>query len=558
MRTVTSNERRGRFGNMSAYDVIFVLPYPYSDHPSFPEGILRKALEAAGFRVGVIETPFWQEKESFGTLGRPRLFFAVISGPMDSVVLNYTATRRRRKEDLYQLKGTAFFQGYPPSIKYKIRPDRTTIVFTNRIKELFHDIPIVIGGLEAALRCFAHYDFQQDKIRRSILLDSKADILVAGMGEKQLVRIARVFQSGALIDNIPLPGTARIINELPREDSFVELPPFEDILQDRTRLMEAQKTVERAMLEGKTIVQRHAERYVAAYAAETYESSDLDHIYNQPYARMHLKGDAYSPALRMNLFSITSHRGCCGGCAFCSIGGHDGKKIISRSMESILKELREQRRHPEWKGYISDIGGATAEMYGNVCEAGGCSEPSCLYPKRCGSFSSGKRYLALLRECKKIPGVKKIFLGSGVRYDVLLDNPELLEEILAYHSGRFLRIAPEHTEASVLSLMRKPSYETLESFVRLFRSINRSLKRKIELAPYLIVGHPGETWADVVEMKKKLKSLGLKTTGVQIFTPSPGTLSTAMYYAGCDPSLKSHTTVKRVDELMKRKKLLSL
>jgi uncharacterized radical SAM protein YgiQ len=544
------------FMNISSFDVIFVLPYPFSDHPSFPEGILKKALEIEGFRVGVIETPFWQKKESFGALGKPKLFFAVISGPVDSVLLNYTSARRRRKEDLYQLNGRAYFEGYPPSIKYKIRPDRTTIVFTNRIKELFHDVIIVIGGLEATLRCFAHYDFQQDKIRRSIMMDSRADILVTGMGEKQLVQIARILESGVSSYDIMLSGTARTMNEFPQERSLVELPSFEAISKERTKLLEAHLIMERALLEGKGIVQRHGERYVVEYAAEKYDSSDLDYIYNGHYTRMHAKGDYYSPALRMNLFSITSHRGCGGGCSFCSIGVPHGKKVISRSLESIVNEIHSLTRHPEWKGYISDIGGATAEMYGNVCGVDGCLEPSCLYPERCGIFSVGKKYVELLQECRKIPGIKKIFLGSGVRYDVLLNNPELLEEILVYHSGRFLRIAPEHTEEHILNLMRKPSFNVLESFVRLFHSINKNLKRKIELAPYLIVGHPGEKWGDVIEMREKLKSLGLKTTSVQIFTPSPGSLSTAMYYAECNLSFKSIPIEKKIGELMKRKNLL--
>jgi uncharacterized radical SAM protein YgiQ len=542
---------------ISGFDVIFVLPYPFSDHPSFPEGILRKALELEGFRVGVIETPFWQKKESFEALGKPKRFFAIISGPVDSVVLNYTSARKRRREDLYQLNGKAYFHGYPPSIKYKIRPDRTVIVFTNRIKELFHDVPIVIGGLEAALRCFAHYDFQQDKIRRSILLDSRADILVTGMGEKQLVRIARILESGVSINDIILPGTARINNALPEKNGCVELPSFEAVLQDRTKLLEAHLMLEKALLEGKGIVQRHADRYVVQYPVEKYNASDLDLIYDQPYTRKHLKGDSYSPALRMNLFSITSHRGCAGGCSFCSIGIHHGKKVISRSVGSIVKEIHTQTRHPQWKGYITDIGGATANMYGDDCKVEGCLEPSCLYPEKCRIFSPGKRYLELLRECRKTRGVKKIFLGSGVRYDLLLNDPELLEEILLYHSGRFLRIAPEHTEETVLNLMRKPSFHVLQSFVRLFQSINQKLKRRIELAPYIIVGHPGEKQADVIEMKRKLNSLGLKATSVQIFTPTPGNLSTAIYYAGCGSSLKPIPVEKRIGELIKRKKLLA-
>jgi uncharacterized radical SAM protein YgiQ len=542
---------------MSSFDVIFVLPYPFSDHPSFPEGILRKALEIQGYRVGIIETPFWQDKESFAALGKPRLFFAVVSGPVDSVVLNYTSSRKRRREDLYQIGGKAYFEGYPPSIKYKIRPDRTTIVFTNRLKELFHEVPIVIGGLEATLRCFAHYDFQQDKIRRSILLDSKADLLVTGMGEKQLVNIARELESGRPAETLMLQGTANITKELPEPSRFVELPSFEAILEDKTKLMEAHLILEKGGLEGKGIAQKHGDRYVVQQPAEFYERADLDAIYDQPYSRMHLKGNAYSPALRMNLFSVTSHRGCGGACSFCSIEVHQGKKVISRSMESITQEIRSLSRHPEWKGYISDIGGATAEMYGNDCETDACLKPSCLYPECCRMFSPGKKYLDLLRECRKLSEIKKIFLGSGIRYDVLLNNPELLEEILLHHSGRFLRIAPEHTEDPVLNLMRKPPFKTLESFVSLFNSINRKLKRKIELAPYLIVGHPGENRAHVVEMKKKLKSLGMKSTDVQIFTPTPGTLSTAMYYAECDPSFKPIPVERTISQLTERKKILS-
>jgi len=542
---------------MPSFDVIFVLPCPFSDHPSFPEGILRRALEIEGYRVGIIETPFWQDKESFAALGKPRLFFAVISGPVDSVVLNYTSSRKRRREDLYQIGGKAYFEGYPPSIKYKIRPDRTTIVFTNRLKELFHDVPIIIGGLEATLRCFAHYDFQQDKIRRSILLDSKADLLVTGMGEKQLVNIARELESGRPAETLMLQGTANITKELPEPSRFVEIPSFEAILEDKTKLMEAHLILEKGGHEGKGIAQKHGDRYVVQQPAESYERADLDAIYDQPYSRMHLKRNAYSPALRMNLFSVTSHRGCGGACSFCSIEVHQGKKVISRSMESITQEIRGLTRHPEWKGYISDIGGATAEMYGNDCETDACLKPSCLYPECCRMFSPGKKYLDLLRECRNLPGVKKIFLGSGIRYDVLLNNPELLEEILLHHSGRFLRIAPEHTEDPVLNLMRKPPFKTLESFVSLFNSINRKLKRKIELAPYLIVGHPGENRAHVVEMKNKLKSLGMKSTDVQIFTPTPGTLSTAMYYAECDFSLKPLPVERTISKLTERKKILS-
>ncbi|MFZ7111301.1 MAG: YgiQ family radical SAM protein [Desulfatiglandales bacterium] len=541
---------------MPSFDIIFVLPYLFSDHPSFPEGILRKALESEGFRVGVIDQPFWQDKEAFMVLGKPELFFAVISGPVDSVVLNYTSLRKRRREDLYQLRGKAYFEGYPPSIKYKIRPDRVVNVFANRIRECFRDAVVVIGGVEASLRRFAHYDFQQDRIRRSILLDSRADILVTGMGEKQLVQIAQALQEGQSVQSLRLAGTLKIGKEPPEEKEFSELPALEDILKENTRLLDAHLIVERAGIRGEGLFQRQGDQYVIEASPQAYEALDLDHIYNQPYSRSHLETREFSPALQMNLFSITSHRGCGGGCAFCAIGQQEGKRIISRSHESILREIRELAKHRAWKGIITDIGGASGDMYGNDCHRKFCERISCLFPKECPGSSGVKRYIDLLRASRKTRGVRKVLLGSGLRYDRLLNAPELLEEIMVHHTGGFLRIAPEHTEGHVLELMKKPSFETLESFVRLFQRINRSLKRRIALAPYLILGHPGETLRDVSAMKARLRALGLRRTDVQIFTPTPGTLSTAQYVAGCDDSRRTVPVERNIRELAKRKEML--
>lgn len=542
---------------MSRYDVIFVQPYPFADHPSFPEGILKKFLELEGFRVGVIERPFWQDKEAFGALGRPELFFAVISGPVDSVVLNYTSLRKRRREDLYQFQGKAFFDGYPPSIKYKIRPDRTVVVFANRIKELFRETPIVIGGVEASLRRFAHYDFQQDRIRRSILLDARADILVTGMGEKQLVRIARRFRDRHPPVSLLLPGTAGVTGETPDKDDYMELPSLEEILDDNSRLLEAQLKLEKARLQGKGIVQAQGNRFVVEQPPETYRTRDLDRIYGLPYRRVHPSAKDFSPALQMNLFSITSHRGCGGGCAFCAVEQQEGKHIVSRSRESVLREIRSFSGHESWKGIVTDIGGASADMYGIDCRSERCNRVSCLYPNACARIPDGKAFLDLLRASRKTRGVRKVFVGSGLRYDLLLKAPELLEEIMRHHSGRFLRIAPEHTEPHILELMRKPPFETLVAFLDLFRRINRSLKRRIEPAPYLILGHPGETRRDILSMKKKLEELGLRTTDVQVFTPTPGTLSTAMYVARHSPSFKPLSVERRIKALAERKDLLT-
>jgi uncharacterized radical SAM protein YgiQ len=545
---------------MPKFDVIFVLPYLFSDHPSFPEGILKRSLEAEGFSVGVIETPFWQKPESFAVLGKPRLFFAIIPGPVDSVVLNYTSTRKRRREDLYQGNGEAFFPGRPPSIKYKIRPDRTIVVFANRIRQTFKETPIVIGGVEASQRRFAHYDFQEDKIRRSILLDSRADILVTGMGEKQIVEIAKQAKAGAVIKELNIPGSAGIRKDTGELSHYTLLPGMEEIEREPAKLMTAAKQVERAGLSGKGIIQPHEGRFIVEHPPPVYSAKDIDRVYGYDYSRLHPAATSkkmISPALQMNLFSVTSHRGCGGGCAFCSISLHEGKRILSRSLSSILKEIEGFNRHPRWKGIVPDIGGATAELYGGDCHDLKCKRPSCFMKETCHTIAKTGNYLNLLREARRLKGVRQVFLGSGIRYDLLLKNPDLLEEILGFHSGRFMRVAPEHTAKTVLDLMRKPSFEVFEAFVQLFNRIDGKQKRKIELAPYLIIGHPGETLKDVYEMKDRLRRLKLKTTDVQIFTPTPGTLSTAMYYAGVSPKFVEIPVEKNIKELQKRKQILT-
>ncbi len=538
------------------FDVIIVQPYPFADHPSFPEGILKRALETAGYSVGVIEAPYWQERESFTRLGRPALFFAVVSGPLDSVVLNYTAGRRRRREDLYQFEGRAFFAGRPPDIKYKVRPDRTLTVFCSRLREVYRDVPQVIGGVEASLRCFAHYDFQEDKVRRSVLLDSRADILVSGNGEKQVVDIARLLRQGVPAREIDIPGTAKVWARLPGEKECLELPACEEVQADPGKLLQGQLLVDRAG-GARALAQRHANRWVVLNPAASYEGADLDFIYGLTYSRCHPAQPGYTPALRMNLFSVTAHRGCAGGCAFCSITESEGRRVVSRSVESILGEIRSLASHGEWRGVVSDIGGPSAEMYGSDCVVAPCARPSCLLPQACTRFRAGEPYRDLLRQARALPGVKQVMLGSGVRHDLMLQDPELLEDVLREHCGRFLRVAPEHTEDEVLELMGKPPFAVFEEFVRLFRRLNGKLSRPVELAPYLIVGHPGETAAMVPRMKDKLRALGLATCDAQIFTPSPGTLSTAMYHSGSSPSGRPLAVEKDIRALQERKRLLT-
>jgi len=533
------------------FDVILVQPYPFADHPSFPEALLKRVLEEAGYTVGVIAVPRWQQADDFRVLGEPRLFFAVVSGPVDSVVLNYTSTRKRRREDQYQFNGDAYFPGSPPSVSSRIRPDRTVIVYCNRIREAFPDTPIVIGGIEASLRRFSHYDFQQDRIRRSILFDSRADLLVAGMGENPILEIARRRKTGEEFDALRIPGTA-IIRKTPYPDREVlNLPSHEEILADPARLLAGQIRIESAQKLGQAVWQVHGDRGVWEFPAAAIAPRDLDRIYDLPFTRIHPGTEALTPALQMNLFSVTSHRGCGGGCRFCSIMGHQGKRVVSRSPDSILGEIERMTRHPRWAGVIFDIGGASADLYGSDC-ASGCVRDSCLFPAPCPRFRSGQPYLDLLRQARKITGVKRVLVGSGLRYDTVMRDPDLLVEIMSLHAGRFLRVAPEHTEEPILQLMGKPSHERFVEFVKLFREINRTLKRKIELALYLIVGHPGETDREVMEMKKKLRELKVDRIDVQIFTPTPGTLSTAMYVGGIDLNGEPIPVERRIPVLEKR------
>ncbi len=538
------------------FDIIFLLPYPFSDHPSFPEGILKRYLELHGFSVGVIDTPFWQKTESFAVLGKPKLFFAIISGPVDSVVLNYTSTKKRRNEDLYQLNNETFFKDYPPSIKYKKRPDLVSVVFSNKIRQVFKDTHVVIGGIEASQRTFSHFDFQKEKIKRSILFDSRADILVNGMGEKQILKIARGVSSGKNISLMEIPGTSKITSDISELEKLVVLPGHLDVEKYPEKLILLEKKLIEAKNTNKIAVQKVDNRYVIKYPGEKYNREDIDLIYGLKYKRTHLNEKGFSHALNMNLFSITSHRGCGGGCSFCSISSHEGKKVISRSVESILNEIESLKKHPKWKGTISDVGGASAESFGTDCKVGLCNKNSCMFPQKCSQLKGINNYRDLLKTIRDLKDIKKVSIGSGLRYDLLVDHPQLLEDILLHHTGKFLRVAPEHTEDSVLSLMRKPSWDKFIEFYKLFNSINKNLKRKIELFPYLIVGFPGEKIKDVLEMKKKLRSLKLQTTDAQIFTPTPGTVATALYVSELSLDNKKISVEKDIKKVQHRKAIL--
>jgi len=589
-------------------DVTLVLPAVYTDHPSFPEALLARSLEAAGFSVAIVQQPRWQEAGAFAKFPRPKLFFAIVPGPVDSIVLNYTSARKRRQEDLYQFDGMAYFDG-PKTISSKIRPDRVLTVFAARIRESFKETPIIIGGLEGSLRKFAHWDFQQEKVRRPILLDTRADLLVTGMGEKQIVRIAKVLAAGEVARFLILAGTARVTDTPPKNALF--LPAMESVLERPALLLEQYQAEQEALRSGRPAAQGCGKRFVVYEGAERYTREEIDALYTLPFTRTHIMADAgtlilpssganantsvrpavpnasarltipsqtthgtpsrepardascrMTPALRMNLFSITTHRGCGGGCAFCSIAAHDGGGILSRSPDSIAHEVRRMQAHPSWRGIIGDLGAASAEMYGADCKRGNeetrrCARASCLTPL-CPRYAEaeGRAWLELLRSTRDFPGVRKVMLASGVRYEALLRNPRLLEETLTHHTGRFLRVAPEHTEDHVLALMGKPPHALFVNFLKLFRETAARLSRPIDLACYIMVGHPGESAEDAARMREKLEALGLlRRLDVQIFTPSPGSLSTALYCAARDPEGRAIPAERSIKELLRRQRM---
>jgi uncharacterized radical SAM protein YgiQ len=484
------------------FDIVLVSGEPYADHPLSPVGMIARVLDAEGWNVGVIESPDWKGTADFLRLGRPRLFFGVTSGSIDSMLVNYTPLKRERALD--------------PNAPYTSRmPDRAVLVYANRLRQLHKGVPIVLGGIESSLRRFAHYDYWGDDVRRSILLDARADILVYGPGETQAVEIARRLDRGENLDGIP--GTATIRAEAPSE--ALAIPSFEEVRDDQAKFAAAQKL----LTNRKTIAQKHANRFVVQYPSPDVAPADLDRVYGLPFSRRIPEG---FPELGMARFSVQTHRGCVGRCSFCALSLHQGERIVSRSEASILDEIRRMTKHPEWKGFVDDLGGPTANMYGldggNVREA-------------------HLRLIALMRAAREVPGVKKVFVRSGIRYDLALESPEYVRELVRHHVSGLLKIAPEHVSDKVLKLMGKSGGRgRLEEFRRLFASVaGRKGGRAQHLKYYFMVAHPGTGDREARELADFLRELersGEKPVeGVQIFTPTPMTRSTCMYHTGLDP-----------------------
>jgi len=520
-------------------DFVLVSGDAYVDHPSFGLAIISRVLEDAGYKVGIIPQPDWNKTEEFQRLGRPRLGFLVSAGNMDSMVNHYSVNKKIREKD-----------SYSPGCKMGLRPDRATIVYCNKIREAYKNVPIIIGGVEASLRRFAHYDYWSDTVRKSILIDSSADLLVYGMAEKQIVEIAAYLNDGLEVKYIRhIPGTCYIADSLEGVSSgYIEIPSFKKTAEDKTKYAEAFKVQyqEQDPVRGKTIVQQHGIKYLVQNKPEMpLSQAELDKVYGLSYlkdAHPMYERDGGIPALEEVKFSIVSSRGCFGSCAFCSLTFHQGRIVQSRSEESILHEAVEITNLEDFKGYIHDVGGPTANFRRPAClkqlKTGACKEKQCLHPSPCKSLHiDHQEYLGILRKLRKLPKVKKVFVRSGIRYDyIMADKSEhFLKELLEHHVSGQLKVAPEHISPKVLHDMRKPAGKTFEQFREKFFKINERLGKKQFIVPYFMSSHPGSTLEAAVELAEYLRDIHYQPEQVQDFYPTPGTLSTAMFYTGLDP-----------------------
>ncbi len=543
---ITLDEARSR--GWGELDIIIVTGDAYVDHPSYGTAVMGRVLEAEGFRVGIIAQPDWTSLEGFKRLGLPKLFFGVTAGNLDSMLANYTSNRNRRREDEYSPGGRA-----------GLRPDRATIVYTNRIKEAFPGTPVVIGGVEASLRRLAHYDYWSDKVRKSILLDSKADILVYGMGEKQIREIANRVNAGEEIKSMnDIKGTVIARSNLKNIGSHILIPTFDEVSNNKDKFNEAFKTMylEADPKRGRTIVQGHGGRFVIQLPpAAPLTKNELDTIYLLNYARdAHPKyaKEGGIPGFETVKFSIISHRGCCGACSFCSLYLHQGRIVQSRSPESILKEARILTERPDFKGTITDIGGPTANMFLSDCkewrESGACKGKQCLMPTKCDNLIIDyNQTLRMWQRVRNLPKVKHLFIGSGLRYDLLLEKEadEYLKELCRHHVSGQLKVAPEHTQGSVLKLMNKPSFKRYEEFAAKFDIVNYSIGKKQFLVNYLISGHPGCTLEDSLDLSLALMKRDIHPEQIQDFIPLPMTMSGSMYYTGKDPMTRESVYVAK-------------
>ncbi|MGC9515924.1 YgiQ family radical SAM protein [Methanocrinis sp.] len=548
-----SREEARREG-IDRFDVVLVSGDGYVDHPSFGVGLIGRVLQDAGYAVGIIPQPDWRRDEDFRALGEPRLFFGVASGNVDSMVNNLSPNKKRRRRDVYSPGGRL------------LRPDRAAIVYANRVHSLFPQTPLILGGIEASLRRFAHYDFWSDSVRGSILADAPADLVVFGMGERPILEVARRLEAGDGVGEIrDVPGTLVKMGvgewratDPPDPQRVLEIPSFAEVARDKRRYAEAFRLhhSEQDPFRGRTIVQPHPKTVVIQNPpALPLTSEELDKIYELPFTRAaHPSYREAIPALEPVRFSITTHRGCFGSCSFCALTHHQGRIVQSRSIESVVREAERLTELPGFKGVIQDVGGPTANMYGMFCSRwradfgagigaegarGACADRLC--SPDCPTLAvDHRRQVELLRRLREIPGVRRVFVSSGIRHDLILADQtgagqEYLEEVCRHHVSGHLKVAPEHVSDEVLKAMHKPTRAVLEEFRQRFREASREEGKEQYLVPYFISGHPGCEIKDMVELAEYIRDHRLYSEQVQDFTPTPMTVSTCMYHSGIDP-----------------------
>ena len=525
-------------------DILLVTGDAYVDHPAFAAPLLGRWLVDHGWRVGLVAQPRWDTLEDVLRMGRPRLFAGAGAGALDSMLAHYTAFRKKRSDD-----------ACTPGGRSGKRPNRASIVYAGLLKRAFPGLPIVLGGVEASLRRAAHYDFWSDSLRRSILLDSKADLLVYGMAERAILEIARRLAGSQSLQGIP--GTAF----MGTHETGLKLPAYEDIQADPKKLMTATLLLEEQMLAAVRASQAHGNRDVVfAPPAEPLSTEEMDRLYSLPFTRKaHPSYKEKIPAVDMIQFSVTSHRGCAGGCSFCSLALHQGRRVSSRSRASLESEVKGLARRPDFPGSITDVGGPSANMWGTRCSADpkACKRPSCLFPSVCHNFLDRQEELArLLRALSQIPGVRRLRIASGVRHELALRSAGYVKALVREFTGGQLKLAPEHSSPAVLKLMRKPSFATFERFLALFEKESSAAGKEQYVVPYLISAFPGCTQADMRALARWLAARGWKPRQVQCFLPTPGTVATAMFYAGIDPEGRRITVARTDSERNRQHRIL--
>lgn len=530
-------------------DFVYVIGDAYVDHPSFGPAIISRILESRGYRVGIISQPDWTDETSIQVFGKPRLGFLVCAGNMDTMVNHYTSAKKRRHQDAYT----------PGGVIGK-RPDRATIVYCNFIRKVYKKVPIIIGGIEASLRRLAHYDYWSNSVKRSILLDSGANLLSYGMGEHSVVEIAEALDAGIPVEEITyVRGTVYRAKEIDLDEQSVLLPSYQDVTSDKKKYAQSfySQYINTDPYSAKRLIEPYKEKEYIVQNPPSYPltTQEMDDVYDLPYMRDYhpmYEKDGGVPALADLKFSLVSNRGCFGGCSFCALTFHQGRILQTRSKESILREAEKMTEDPDFKGYIFDVGGPTANFRLKGCKKqetkGVCPEKQCLFPKPCQNLRvSHEEYLDILRSLRNLSGVKKVFIRSGIRFDYVMadKNDRFLKELCQYHVSGQLKVAPEHVSSEVLKYMGKPDNPVYEAFIERYTKVNQLIGKKQYVVPYLMSSHPGSTMKEAVELALYVKKMGFNPEQVQDFYPTPSTISTCMYYTGLDPRTMTPVYVPR-------------